>query len=70
MTLRYAVLAFCYLLLWNVAIIPAQASNQSEQKPGAAESKERGPIASPTCTLVDEDYAVFTAVLSGTSGKP
>jgi hypothetical protein len=70
MTPRHALLAFCCLLLWDVAIPAVQAgNNQAEQELHAAESKEQKAAAPPTCTLSNEDYAVFTAVLEGL-GQP
>jgi hypothetical protein len=67
---RYSLLAFCYLLLWYGAIPSVRASNhQAEQHPAGGASKAQETAAPLTCTLTDEDYAVFTAVLEGL-GKP
>ncbi len=66
MVSRYILLAVCCVLLGSIAINRLLGGNhQAEHESPAVELKEQEQeTAAPlTCTLNDEDYAVFTAVL-------
>jgi hypothetical protein len=64
MVRRYILLAVCCLLFGSIAIYRLLAGNhQAGDKPPAVEPKKQEAAASLTCTLSDEDYAVFTAVV-------
>ncbi|MBZ5508626.1 MAG: hypothetical protein LAO78_24465 [Acidobacteriia bacterium] len=64
-----ALFTLCVLIL-NMSIAPAQTGNkQAGESAPKATVKDTKAVKRPTCTLTNEDYAVFTAVLEGL-GKP